>query len=144
MDISALKFGIFATFVILIGWKAVRGLVATEIVVRNRAYGEVATKPFKSVVVALLMAIVSFGGYWFANFSYLWLAVAIMNMFVAFLVFGQSHLHDRGAAMDAELALAIDRVQMAAKIRARRWESIGQVAIILVWAYAWHDVLEIT
>jgi hypothetical protein len=144
MDIGALKLWIFASFVVLLGWKAVLGLVATETVVRNRAYGDVVTKPLKSAVVALLTAIVSFGGYWFAKFSYLWLAVAILNIFVAFLVFGQSRIHDQGVAMDAELALAIDHAQMTAKIRARRWESIGQIIVILAWAYAWHDVLAIT
>lgn len=144
MGIDALKFGIFATFVVLLGWKAVRGFVVTESAVRNRAYGEVATKPAQAAVVALLTAIVSFGGYWFAEFSYLWLAVSILNLLVAFLVFGQSRIHDRAAAMDAELSLAIDQAKMAMKFRSRRWESVGQIAIILVWGYAWRNALIIT
>ena len=123
------------------GWKAIQGIVATKKVIRNRAYGYMAIKPFRASVAAILTAAISFGGYWFAELSYLWLGIAFVNLFTAFLVFGQSCIHDPAVGLDAELSLAMDSTQTARKIRTRRWESLGQIGIILVWIYAWRNVL---
>lgn len=142
-DLGALKLAIFASFVLLFGWKALNGIAATQSVVRDRVYGVTATKPIQSVSVALLTAALSFGGYLYAAIPYLWLAVAVINLFVAFLVLGQFKVHDRSAAIDAELALGIDEVAMTKKVRARRCEALGQVVIILIWVYAWHNELAI-
>jgi hypothetical protein len=144
MVISILKVSLFTAFVVLLSWKAVRGLVATEEVVRDRAYGAVATKPIQAGLVAIVTAAVCFGGYWFAEFSYLWLAIGIINLFVLLLIFGQSRVHDRAAGIDAVLALSMDKAQMAKQIRARRWESVGQIAVVLLWVYAWRNTLGIT
>lgn len=144
MLIGALKASIFAAFFILLGWKAVRGFNATEAVVRDRAYDDVAATPIQAGIQAFVTSAVCFGGYWFAEFPYLWLAIAIINLLVVILVSGKSLVHDQAAGLDAELALSIDKTRMARKIRARRWESVGQFSVILLWVYAWRNVLEIT
>lgn len=141
MELIHLQFVIFLSLIVLLSAKLISWLFFTEKVIRNIEYGKQVLSPANSLIVTVITALVYIGGFIYAELSYFWLFASILTFFSAFIIYGQALTHSKSEGMDTELSLALQPEVLEKRIKSKRKQSIGPIVIIIVWVYAWHNVL---
>lgn len=132
---------IFSSLIILLSIKIIRSLFFAEKAVRDNAYGRQFLSPVQSVILTLYTALTYVGGFLYAELSYFWLFASVLTFFSAFVVYGQAQMHSDQQGMDAEISLALQPEELAAQIKSKKKQFIGPLLIIIVWFFAWRNVL---
>ena len=141
MESIYLQRTIFITLIILLSIKIIRSVFFAEKVVRDNAYGKQFLSPINSVILTLCTALTYVGGFIYAELSYFWLFASVLTFFSAFVVYGQAKMHSEQQGMDTEISLALQPEELAAEIKSKKKQFIGPLLIIIVWVFAWRNVL---
>jgi len=141
MESIYLQSAIFVSLIILLAIKIIRSIFFAEKVVRDNAYGKQLLSPIKSVILTLCTALAYVGGFIYAELSYFWLFASVLTFFSAFIIYGQAQMHSEHQGMDAEISLALQPEELTAQIKAKKKQFIGPLLIIIVWIFAWRNVL---